>query len=79
MSVVSQAVSVKDVEDAARRIRGKVQETPLLSAGELSRRVGARVLLKAENLQRTAEMSVLPRVASTRPVPRRGSWPRTRA
>jgi threonine dehydratase len=53
MSVVSQAVSVKDVEDAARRIRGKVRETPLLSAGELSRRVGARVLLKAENLQRT--------------------------
>jgi threonine dehydratase len=53
MSVVSQAVSVEDVEDAARRIHGKVRETPLLSAGELSRRVGARVLLKAENLQRT--------------------------
>jgi threonine dehydratase len=53
MSVVSQAVSVEDVEDAARRIRGKVRETPLLSAGELSRRVGARVLLKAENLQLT--------------------------
>jgi threonine dehydratase len=53
MSVVSQAVSVEDVVDAARRIRGKVRETPLLSAGELSRRVGARVLLKAENLQLT--------------------------
>ena len=53
MSVVSQAVSIDDVEDAARRIRGKVRETPLLSAGELSRRVGARVLLKAENLQLT--------------------------
>jgi threonine dehydratase len=53
MSVVSQAVSVEDVEDAACRIRGKVRETPLLSAGELSRRVGARVLLKAENLQLT--------------------------
>jgi threonine dehydratase len=53
MSVVSQAVTVEDVEDAARRIRGKVRETPLLSAGELSRRVGARVLLKAENLQLT--------------------------
>jgi threonine dehydratase len=53
MSVVSQAVSIYDVEDAARRIRGKVRETPLLSAGELSRRAGARVLLKAENLQLT--------------------------
>jgi threonine dehydratase len=53
MSVASQAVSVEDVEDAARRIHGKVRETPLLAAGELSRRVGARVLLKAENLQLT--------------------------
>jgi threonine dehydratase len=52
-SVASQAVTVADVEEAARRIRGKVRETPLLSAGELSRRVGARVLLKAENLQLT--------------------------
>ena len=43
-----------DVEDAAARCsRGRVRETPLLSAGELSRRVGARVLLKAENLQLT--------------------------
>jgi threonine dehydratase len=53
MSVASQAVSIEDVEDAAGRIRGKVRETPMLSAGELSRRVGARVLLKAENLQLT--------------------------
>ena len=53
MSVASQAVSVGHVEDAARRIHGKVRETPLLAAGELSRRVGARVLLKAENLQLT--------------------------
>jgi threonine dehydratase len=53
MSVASQAVSIDDVEDAARRIRGKVRETPMLSAGELSRRVGARVVLKAENLQLT--------------------------
>jgi threonine dehydratase len=53
MAVAPTAVSVDDVEDAARRIAGHVRETPLLSAGELSRRVGARVLLKAENLQLT--------------------------
>ncbi len=53
MSVASQAVSVEDVEAAEARIAGKVRETPMLSAGELSRRVGARVLLKAENLQVT--------------------------
>src|SRR5215204_3818170 len=51
--VPSQAVSVEDIEQAADRLRGKVRETPMLSAGELSRRVGARVLLKAENLQLT--------------------------
>jgi threonine dehydratase len=53
MAVTPTAVSVADVEDAARRIAGQVRETPLLVAGELSRRIGARVLLKAENLQVT--------------------------
>jgi threonine dehydratase len=53
MAVTPTAVNVADVEDAARVIAGRVRETPLLSAGELSRRVGARVLLKAENLQLT--------------------------
>ncbi len=42
-----------DVEDAARLISGYVRETPAIPAGELSRRVGARVTLKAENLQLT--------------------------
>jgi threonine dehydratase len=53
VAVTPTAVSVGDVEDAARLIAGQVRETPLLASGELSRRVGARVLLKAENLQVT--------------------------
>jgi threonine dehydratase len=53
MAVAPEAVSVHDVEDAAALIAGNVRETPLIPAGELSRRVGARVLLKAENLQLT--------------------------
>jgi len=53
MAVAREVVSPSDVEDAARQIAGKVRETPMLSAGELSRRVGARVVLKAENLQLT--------------------------
>jgi threonine dehydratase len=48
-----EAVTFADVEGAARALEGRVRETPLLSAGELSRRVGARVVLKAENLQLT--------------------------
>jgi threonine dehydratase len=53
MAVTREAVSAQDVEDAARLIRGHIRETPILPAGELSRRMGARVLLKAENLQVT--------------------------
>ena len=34
-------------------IAGHVRETPMVSAGELGRRLGRRVLLKAENLQLT--------------------------
>jgi threonine dehydratase len=53
MAVAGEAVSARDVEEAARRIAGRVRETPTLTAGELSRRVGTRVVLKAENLQVT--------------------------
>jgi threonine dehydratase len=48
-----EAVTFADVEAAARALSGRVRKTPLLTAGELSRRVGARVVLKAENLQLT--------------------------
>jgi threonine dehydratase len=53
MAVAGEAVSARDVEEAARTIAGRVRETPALTAGELSRRVGAPVFLKAENLQVT--------------------------
>lgn len=53
MAVAREAVSAQDIEDAARLIAGKVRATPVLPAGELSRRVGATVVLKAENLQLT--------------------------
>ena len=42
-----------DVEEAGRALAGRVRETPLLSAGDLSRRMGTRAPLKAENLQLT--------------------------
>ena len=52
------AVSIQDVEEAAGLIAGQVRDTPLLAAGELGRRVGARVLLKAENLQLTGSFKL---------------------
>ena len=42
-----------DVEAAAGRLAGHAVATPLLSSPALDRRVGGRVLLKAETLQRT--------------------------
>ncbi len=53
MSIAPDTVTPADIEDAARAISGRVRDTPLVPAGELGRRVGARVLLKAENLQLT--------------------------
>jgi threonine dehydratase len=58
MVVAPDAVNVQDVEDAAGLIAGHVRETPLVAAGELGRRVGARVLLKAENLQLTGSFKL---------------------
>jgi threonine dehydratase len=53
MAVARSILMEQDIEGAARLIAGRVRETPMLPAGELSRRVGARVSLKAENLQVT--------------------------
>jgi threonine dehydratase len=52
------AVDASDIERAAEAIRGHVRETPLLAAGELSRRCGAVVTLKAEALQLTGSFKV---------------------
>src|ERR687891_168113 len=51
-------VSAADVEQAERRIRDLARETPVLRAGELSRRFGAPVVLKTENLQHTGSFKV---------------------
>jgi threonine dehydratase len=53
MAVAPDTLTHEDVEDAARLLAGRLRETPVLPTGELSRRVGAPVLLKAENLQVT--------------------------
>lgn len=45
--------TIEDVRDAAKQIVGKAVRTPLLEFGALNRRVGGRVLVKAEVLQHT--------------------------
>jgi threonine dehydratase len=58
MATASSSVTARDVEAAAELLRGLVRHTPILSAGELSRRIAARVILKAENLQLTGSFKV---------------------
>jgi threonine dehydratase len=53
MAVAGVTVTEQDIQDAVSLIHGRVRRTPMLPAGELSRRLGCRVLLKAENLQLT--------------------------
>lgn len=47
------AITFEDVEAAAARLAGLAAKTPLLSSTALDEKVGARVFLKAESLQRT--------------------------
>lgn len=50
--------TVQDVRDAAARIEGHIVHTPLLESEDLNHRTGARVLLKAECLQRTGSFKI---------------------
>lgn len=46
-------ITLSDIEDAAARIAGAAIRTPLIESDALNERLGARVLIKPENLQRT--------------------------
>ena len=47
------APTFADIEAAAARLAGWAVETPLLNPPSLDRKLGGRILLKAETLQRT--------------------------
>jgi len=53
MDADAPAITIADVEAAAERLRGVAVTTPLLENAQLNTRVGGRVLLKAETLQRS--------------------------
>jgi threonine dehydratase len=50
--------TLADIEEARARIRGVAQLTPIHYSETFSRRAGRKVLLKAENLQRTGAFKV---------------------
>jgi threonine dehydratase len=51
-------VTPDDIERAAQLVSGEVRETAVLPAGELSRRLGGSVIMKAECLQLTGSFKV---------------------
>jgi threo-3-hydroxy-L-aspartate ammonia-lyase len=51
-------IGLDDVQAAARRLDGVAHRTPVLSSRTLDSRVGARVLIKAECLQRTGSFKL---------------------
>ncbi len=53
-----EAVTAADIADAARTVAPHVNRTPILRSGELSRRFGGEVALKAECLQRTGSFKI---------------------
>jgi threo-3-hydroxy-L-aspartate ammonia-lyase len=52
------ALTLADIEAAARRINGVVHRTPLLTSRLLDERIGARVFAKAEHLQRAGSFKI---------------------
>jgi threonine dehydratase len=55
---VSAPLTVQDVREAAERLDGVAVRTPVLSSPALDERVGAEILLKCENLQRTGAFKI---------------------
>ncbi|MGH7468805.1 MAG: threonine/serine dehydratase [Longimicrobiales bacterium] len=51
-------VSLNDIQQARASAQGRIPRTPLFGSTALSQRVGARVLLKAEFLQKTGSFKV---------------------
>ena len=77
MNATELSVTLTDIEEAARRLDGVAIRTPLLNFAALDERVGGRVLIKPEILQRTGSfkfrgaynaLSHLPEDARTRGV-----------
>jgi threonine dehydratase len=58
VEISERAVTPEDVVRAGQVIAGQVRETPVLPAGELSRRVGGDVVLKADCIQLTGSFKV---------------------
>ncbi|MFH2219863.1 MAG: threonine ammonia-lyase [Pseudomonadota bacterium] len=51
-------ITLENIQEAARRINGKIIKTPLVFSSTFSRMFGAEVYLKLENLQKTGSFKI---------------------
>jgi threonine dehydratase len=58
LATLRTAPTLADIQEARQRLLGIADETPIFLSETFSRRVGRKVLLKAENLQRTGSFKV---------------------
>jgi threonine dehydratase len=58
LATLRTAPTLADIQEARKRLFGIAEETPIFLSETFSRRVGRKVLLKAENLQRTGSFKV---------------------
>lgn len=70
------APEIADLHAAAARIRPYIRRTPLLESEALNRRAGARVLVKAENLQRGGAFKARGAFSAVTALLQRGEQPR---
>ncbi len=79
MNIRSKPIPVyADVEAAAKRIAGVAVRTPLINSPVLDERLGARVFLKAETLQRTGSFKFRGAYNRISAIPRRTTRGRRR-
>lgn len=72
-AIGSPGLAPADVREASRRLIGRLPPTPLLHSEELDRRAGARLWLKAENMQRTGSFKVRGALLAAERLARAGS------
>jgi threonine dehydratase len=58
LATLRTAPTLADIQEARQRLLGIAEETPIFLSETFSRRVGRKVLLKAENLQRTGSFKM---------------------
>src|SRR3984893_15386303 len=55
---IAMSVTYKDIESARKRLDGTVKPTPLMTTPTLDQLIGARVIIKPENLQKTGSFKI---------------------